>query len=227
MLERLKNGIIVSCQPVVGGPMDKPEIIAAYAQAALDGGTTALRIEGLANLAAVRAVTKAPIIGLVKRDLAQSDVRITPLVEDVVALAERGADIIAVDVTSRPRPVAIAELFAEIKRQDRLIMADCATIDDARAASGSGADILGTTLSGYLGGPVPSEPDFDLLAALPALNRFVVAEGRYQRPHQVARAVSLGADAVVVGSAVTRPEHITSWFVDAMARPNATEAGYG
>ncbi len=227
MLQRLQNGIIVSCQPVIGGPMDRPDITAAFARAALDGGAAGLRIEGIDNLRAVRAVTDAPVIGIIKRQLPAHDVHITPLLEDVEALAGAGADIIAVDATSRPRPVPVGDLVAAIKTSGRAAMADCATLVDARAAAGAGADILGTTMSGYTGGAVPSEPDYDLLAQLPALGRFVIAEGRYQKPEQAMRARALGADAVVVGSAVTRPEHITSWFVQAVTGHAAAGERHG
>ena len=227
MLKQLENGIIVSCQPVAGGPMDRPDIIAAYARAALDGGAVGLRIEGIANLRAVRAAIDAPVIGIVKRDLPASDVRITPLLEDIGALADAGADIIAVDATTRPRPVALPDLIAAIKAASRIAMADCATAADAQTAVVAGAEILGTTMSGYTGGTVPVEPDYDLLADLPAFGRFVIAEGRYQKPGQAARALALGANAVVVGSAVTRPEHITSWFVEALRAGEQPNERYG
>lgn len=206
--------------------MDRPDITAAYASAALDGGAVGLRIEGIENLRAVRAVTDAPIVGIIKRDLSASDVRITPLMDDVTALDRAGADIIAVDATDRPRPFPVSELLSAIKALGRIAMADCATIADAEAAASAGADVLGTTMSGYTGGTVPPEPDFDLLSHLPRFGRFVVAEGRYQKPEQAARAKALGADAVVVGSAVTRPEHITSWFVDAVADQSAPGERY-
>ena len=97
------RGLIVSCQPVPGGPQDNAEFVVGYAKAALLSGATALRIESVAYVAAVRAVTNVPIIGLVKRDLSESPVRITPFVEDVEALADAGADIIAFDATDRVR----------------------------------------------------------------------------------------------------------------------------
>jgi len=34
-LKRLAGGLIVSCQPVIGGPMDRPDIVAAFALAAI------------------------------------------------------------------------------------------------------------------------------------------------------------------------------------------------
>jgi putative N-acetylmannosamine-6-phosphate epimerase len=94
-------------------------------------------------------------------------------------------------------------------------MADCATEEDARAARELGFDILGTTLSGYTGGPVPDEPDLRLVAALRSMGGFVMAEGRYNRPGDVGRARQHGADAVTVGTAITRTEIVTSWFAHA------------
>lgn len=217
MLERLRGGLIVSCQPVPGGPLDRPEITAAFALAALDGGARGLRIEGIANLRAVRAVTSAPIIGLIKEDQPDSMVRITPKSAHVRDLAAAGADIIAFDATGRPRPETLAQIVAEIHREGRLAMADCAEASDGRTARALGVEVLGSTMSGYLGDEIPEGPDLSLVAALARLGGFVIAEGRYHVPALAAQAIAAGADAVVAGSAITRPEHITRWFVDAIA----------
>lgn len=75
---RHHGGLIVSCQPVPGSPLDNPAIVAAMALAAEQAGAVALRIEGLANLQAVRPLVTVPVIGLIKRDLPDSPVRITP-----------------------------------------------------------------------------------------------------------------------------------------------------
>lgn len=222
ILERLRGGLIVSCQPVPGGPMDRPEIVAAIALAALNGGAVGLRIEGLENLRAVRAVTSAPVIGLIKRDLGDSPIRITPFVQDVQDLAAAGADIIAFDATQRQRPATTADLIAEIRNTRRLAMADCSNAADGRMARALGAEILGSTMSGYTGGPVPHGPDLDLVAALALIGGFVLAEGRYHLPELAAKAISAGADAVVAGSAITRTENVTSWFVEAISAGRPT-----
>ncbi|STJ09087.1 N-acetylmannosamine-6-phosphate 2-epimerase [Escherichia coli] len=122
------GGLIVSCQPVPDSPLDKPEIVAAMALAAEQAGAVAIRIEGVANLQATRAVVSVPIIGIVKRDLEDSPVRITAYIEDVDALAQAGADIIAIDGTDRPRPVPVETLLARIHHHgftgdDRLLNA--------------------------------------------------------------------------------------------------------
>jgi N-acylglucosamine-6-phosphate 2-epimerase len=226
VIEHLRGGLIVSCQPVTGGPMDRPDIVAAFALAAIDGGARGLRIEGVANLRAVRAVTKVPVIGLVKCDLPDSPVRITPLLEQVDDLIGAGADIVAFDATDRVRPVPREALVARIHAGGAVAMADCAEAADGRAAAAMGCEVLGSTMSGYTGGPVPDGPDLDLLRALTTMGRFVIAEGRYQVPADAAAALRAGADAVVAGSAITRPEHVTSWFVAAMeaVRPGAGRA---
>ena len=216
-LEPLLGKLIVSCQPVIGGAMDRPDIVAGYAQAALDGGAVGLRIEGIANVRAVREVCSAPIIGLIKRDLTDSPVRITPLIDDVRALVQAGADIIAFDATERPRPVPVAELVAAVQAHGALAMADCSNFDDGIKAAALGVAIVSSTLSGYTGGPVPHDPDLQLVSDLATLGRFVIAEGRYHTPAQAALAMRAGASAIVIGSAITRPEHITSWFARAIS----------
>ncbi|VTN12070.1 Putative N-acetylmannosamine-6-phosphate 2-epimerase 2 [Raoultella terrigena] len=60
------------------------------ALAAERAGAVALRIEGVENLRATRAAVTIPIIGILKRDLTDSAVRITPFLEDVDALALAG-----------------------------------------------------------------------------------------------------------------------------------------
>jgi len=87
---------------------------------------------------------------------------------------------------------------------------------DALAAHALGFDIIGTTLSGYTGGPVPEEPDYELIARLAAQVPRVMAEGRIHTPRHVAEARLRGAWAVTVGTAITRTELITQWFARAM-----------
>jgi N-acylglucosamine-6-phosphate 2-epimerase len=219
LLAHLRGGLVVSCQPVDGGPLDRPDIVAALAAAAVDGGAAALRIEGVANLRAVRAVVSVPIIGIVKRDIAGSPVRITPFVGDVQDLIAAGADIVACDSTDRPRPTPVAALLAAVRAGGAVAMADCSCLADGVAAAAGGAGILGSTLSGYTDATTTGDtgPDFALIAALAGLGRFTMAEGRVNTPDLAARAMAAGADAVTVGTALTRLEVMTGWFRDAVA----------
>lgn len=218
VLQRLRGGLVASCQPVDDGPMDRPEIVAAMARAAVAGGAVGLRIEGVDNLRAVRPVVDVPIIGIVKTDLVGSPVRITVTVEDALALAEAGADIIAYDATPRARPGAREDVLAAILASGRLAMADCATLEDGRVALAGGAAVIGTTLSGYTEETEGRHegPDLELIAAFKTLGGFVMAEGRINTPELAARAMAAGADAVTVGSALTRLEHVTGWFAAAV-----------
>lgn len=216
----LEHTLVVSCQPVPDGPMDNADCVVAFALAALAGGASALRIESLPYVRAVRAVTSAPIIGIVKHDRTDTEIRITPTIELAEALCEAGSDIVAFDATRRMRPASVPDLIAAIKSRGKLAMADCADLDDAREALAAGADLVGSTLSGYTGGPAPDGPDYELISAMRELTPHVVAEGRVHRPEQAAEAQRHGAFCVVVGSALTRTEHATAWFraaIDAVA----------
>lgn len=218
LIDDLRESLIVSCQPVPGGPMDSAGMVVGFALAALDGGARGLRVESIPYVKAVRARTEAPIVGIVKEDRTDTAVRITPLVEQAVGLVDAGADIVAFDATRRPRPASVGELVAAIKGRGRLAMADCADLEDARAALAAGVDLVGTTLSGYTGGPEPVEPDFALITAMRGLTPHVVAEGRLRTPEQAAEAIRRGAWCVTVGSALTRTEHATAWFREAVER---------
>ncbi|MHA4866083.1 N-acetylmannosamine-6-phosphate 2-epimerase [Duganella sp. PWIR1] len=219
-LSQLKNALIVSCQPVPGSPMDRQDIIVAMAGAAVAAGAGGLRIEGAANVRAVTAAVKnVPVIGIVKRDLEDSPVRITPYLHDVQALIAAGAAVIAFDGTDRRRPVTVAELLAATRAAGRLAMADCSTLEDGLACQALGCDLIGSTLSGYTeetAGVPDDRPNLELVKQLSAAGALVVAEGRIRTAAEAAAALSAGAHCVTVGSAITRIEHITEWFITAM-----------
>lgn len=218
LLNSFKGGLVASCQPVRGGALDRPDIVAAMAQACVDGGALGLRIEGIADLKAVVTRVQVPIVGIVKRQLDDSPVCITPYVADVVALAQAGAHVIAVDATHRKRPVPIKELLQAIHAQGRVAMADCSQLADAEQAHAMGFDIIGTTLSGYTGHEVPAEPDWHFLAQSVRAGFCTMAEGRYSTPAYAQRALEMGAWSVTVGTALTRIEHMTADFVSALSR---------
>jgi len=223
-VDALTGGLIVSCQPVRGGPLDDPAIVAATARAAEAGGARAVRLEGLADVRAARAATQLPIVGLVKAGWSIDEVFITPRLEDVDALVDAGADVVAFDGTLRPRAVAVSDMIARIHAAGAWAMADCATFEDGIAAAEVGADFIATTLSGYTRETASRDtPDFELVERLAARGLQVVAEGRIRTPEAAAEARARGALAVTVGSAITRPEIITGWFTDALAAVNDRE----
>jgi N-acylglucosamine-6-phosphate 2-epimerase len=186
-----------------------------------------LRLEGVQNIEYVRRHTEVPIIGLSKLEIPESErldrVYITGTFADAEALAAAGADIIAIDATGRPRPDggSLKDLINAIKTElNKPVWADVATYEEGATAAEYGADVVSTTMYGYTKEtlrPAEAGPDFELLERfcrdLPAL---IVLEGRVWHPEEVTRAFQLGAHAVVVGSAITRPQLITRRFVHAI-----------
>lgn len=222
ILSRLAGGLIVSCQAYPGEPMRDPRTMVQIAHAAVAGGAAGIRLQGFDNIRAA-ADLEVPIVGLWKDG--DADVFITPTLAHALAVAEAGADIVALDGTRRSRPDGrtLAETIAGLReRHDVLVMADCGSLDDAIAAEEAGADILGTTLSGYSGErPRTPGPDLELIAQIAArCARPICAEGRIHSPTDAAAARSAGAFTVCVGTAITHPTTITSWFVRALEGPS-------
>ena len=135
---------------------------------------------------------------------------------DIEALAKAGADIIAVDGTHRPRPVELESAVKKIHELGCLAMADCSNLEEGLHCQKLGFDIIGSTMSGYTGGVVPKEPDYQLVKDLKKASCRVMAEGRYNTPELAKTAIEIGADFVTVGSALTRLEHLVSWFAAAV-----------
>lgn len=221
----LPRGLIVSCQALEGEPLHGPHFMAALARAAELGGAVGLRANTPADIAAIRQVTALPLIGLYKIQSPDSPVYITPHRAAAAAIARAGCDLIALDATPRPRPtgVTLQEMMDFIHTDLRKpVMADCSCLEDALRAEALGADIVGTTLAGYTehGRPPMAGPDLELLAELVRRIKVpVVAEGRFHEPAQVTQAFALGAAAVVIGGAITRPHEITRRFVHAIPSP--------
>lgn len=218
----LPRGLIVSCQAYAGDPMFGPHLMAAMARAAEMGGAVGIRANSPADIAAIRQATKLPIIGLWKVHSPHSPVYITPDCAAAEAIARAGCDVIAVDGTPRPRSngATLPELIAFIHTVlGKPVMADCSCLGDALLAESLGADYIATTLAGYTGHgrPMTDGPDIEFVRELAGrVTRPIVAEGRFCLPEQAARAMAAGAHAVVVGSAITRPERITQRFVEAI-----------
>ncbi|WP_136313834.1 N-acetylmannosamine-6-phosphate 2-epimerase [Actinomyces procaprae] len=220
VLERLRGGLIVSAQAYPGEPMRDPRTMDQVARACIAGGAAGIRAQGLADLSLITQHVDVPVIGLWKDG--HDGVFITPTLTHAIAVAATGAQIVALDGTRRPRPDGrtFAQTVAALKaaRPDVLVMADCGSLEDARAAQDGGADILGTTLAGYTGERPPTDgPDIELVDQVAAIADVpLVVEGRVHTPAQAAMALDHGAFAVVVGTAITHPATITSWFVNAV-----------
>lgn len=217
VLEVLRGKLIVSCQANADSPLRDSYIISRMSLAAVKGGAAALRIQGFEDVQAVRAVTDLPIIGLTKTDRDDTDVYITPTSAEAVKLAALGCQVVALDATLRPRPEPLPEMFRAVHGVGALVMADISTLAEAQNAYALGADIVGTTLAGYTPQSRPLDtPDWALMDELREAGLPFIAEGRLNSPAEAAQALKHGAFAVVVGSAITRPDVVTGWFADAL-----------
>jgi N-acylglucosamine-6-phosphate 2-epimerase len=208
LIHSLNQGLIVSCQAPITSPLHNPVVIAAMAAAAVNNGAVGVRIDTPSHIKAVREKVQQPIIGLWKQVITGSDVYITPNFIHAVAVAEAGADIIALDATFRKRPEEekLADIIGRIHQElGKLVMADVDTIESAIAAVHGGADIVGTTLFGYTQETQHLQPPgWELLTQIvQELDIPVICEGGIASPEMARKALDLGADAVVVGAAIT------------------------
>ena len=209
--ERLRGGLIVSVQAPEGSPLRDPSVIAAMAQAALANGAVGVRLESPEHIGAVRRrCPDALIVGLWKRTFADSPVYITPGWEEIASVWAAGADVVALDATERPRPggVALADLIRRCQQElGAPLMADVDSVEAGLRAAELGCAWVGTTLFGYTEATAAQRPPgWDLLPVLrqglPQAT-VLIAEGGIASPEQAVRAVASGADAVVVGTAIT------------------------
>jgi N-acylglucosamine-6-phosphate 2-epimerase len=222
VIPSLSRGLIVSCQAPVESPLHNPVVIGAIAAAAVNQGAVGVRIDTPAHVSAARKHLQVPIIGLWKQHLPGYDVYITPQFHHAVAIAQAGADIIAIDATQRNRPEGetLASLIARIHTElGKPVMADVDTLDAAIASVQAGADIVGTTLYGYT--PRTNNlnpPGFELLTQLVKnLNVPAICEGGISSPQMARHALDLGAYAVVVGTAITGIDHQVKAYQQAIS----------
>lgn len=221
VVESLKGGLIVSCQAPEGTPLHGSSIMAAMARAAEIGGAVGIRADGPSDIRAIKQAVNLPVIGINKIGRSDSEPYITPTVEAAREIVQAGADIVALDATLRPRLTGLtaAELISQVKALGVPVMADISTFEEGVAAAAAGADIVATTMSGYTPySPKMEGPDFALVEALiKAVKCPVITEGRVWTPEEARRALRLGAHAVVVGTAITRPHVVTERFVKGMS----------
>ena len=216
--DMLEGKLVVSVQADAESPLRDAGHIRALAQCALLGGAAGLRLQGAEDVVALRSLSDVPIIGLTKSDARHGEVYITPTAELALGIAAAGADIVAVDATLRPRPEPFSAIAQAVRSAGAEVLADISTLREAEAAMADGANMVATTLAGYTRDSRQSNgPDFMLMEELARRGVPFLAEGRIASPAEARQALDLGAFAVIVGSAITRPDVITRWYVDALA----------
>jgi|SRR6185437_10478665 len=218
----LKGKLVVSCQAPPGDPLDDADCLTRIAMSAARGGAGGLRANGAECVAAFRQKTGLPVIGIWKRKL-EGEISITPDFASAEAIARAGAEVIALDCSSARHRLAdnwaglIGRIHGELGRP---VLADIATFDEGVATENAGADAVATTMYGFTPETNGARAaNWEMVERLVSRLRVpLIVEGHITRPEEVRRALDMGAYAVVVGSAITRPESITGRFAAAMVR---------
>ncbi|MBS4179442.1 N-acetylmannosamine-6-phosphate 2-epimerase [Lederbergia citrea] len=224
MLKKVEHGLIASCQALEDEPLHSSFIMAKMALAAMQGGAVGIRANSKQDIQAIKKEVSLPVVGIVKRDYPDSDVFITATKKEVDELIESGCEMIAMDATLRERPNGekVADLVSYVKTNHPHVqlMADISTLEDALEAERLGFDCVSTTLYGYTSetsGNKLYDNDFEFVKIiLDNINIPVIAEGNVVTPEMAKRVLSLGVYSVVVGGAISRPQQITSRFVEAI-----------
>lgn len=219
-IDALKGKLIVSCQALPEEPLHSSFIMGRMAKAAAEGGAMGIRANSVEDIQEIRKNVSLPVIGIIKKEYANSKVYITPTMEEIDALVAAKSDIIALDATGdiHPGGLSIDELYGEIRKKypEQLLMADCSTVEEALHADELGFDFIGTTLVGYTdqskGNKIEND-DFKIIREiLSKVKHRVIAEGNIDTPEKAKRVIELGCFCVVVGSIITRPQLITKRF---------------
>lgn len=220
LLKIMKNSLIISCQAIPGEPLYNEEfsLMPYMARAAKQAGCKLIRTSSVRDVIGIKEETGLPVIGLIKRTYEDYDAYITPTMREIDELVEAGSDIVALDCTfvKRGDGTTINEFIAQIREKypDIILMADISTYEEGVNAWKCGVDMVGTTMSGYTAhSPKVDGPDYPLVQKLvETLPIPVIAEGRVHYPDQAKKMLELGAYAVVVGGAITRPLEIAQRF---------------
>lgn len=232
IIEQLKDGLIVSCQAVPSEPHYMPGITTMMARCAKWAGAVGIRANSPEDIRAIKSEVDLPVIGLWKIDRNIKDVYLTPDLDAARMVWEAGAEIIAIQATNHYRDDGKLsyETIREVKEHipDALIFADIATAEDAKKAALYGADFVAPTLAGYTKAghfdtiELKDEPDYyllrDIVKAVEGTGARVIMEGKVATPDIAVQCLYMGAHAVVVGNAITRPHITAKRFVRVMSR---------
>ena len=224
LLNKLKGGLIVSCQVQPDDPVYSMDFVLKMAQAAEWAGAAGIRANSPDQIRMIKEHVDLPLIGLYKIWHDDTDVFITPTLDAARQVWDAGADIIALDctdqITHEGKPAW--ELLPLVQKEipDAMIFADVSTYEEAERAVNLGADIVGPTLYGYTEATKhieePNLREFARMCRDFGDRAFMIMEGHIYTPEDAVKCLYLGADAVVVGSAITRPHLIAKRFVDLM-----------
>jgi len=209
-METVSRGLIVSCQALEHEPLHSSYIMSRMAVAAKEGGAIGIRANSVEDIIEIKKVVDLPVIGIIKIDYPGMKPYITPTMKEVDALVGAGVDILALDATIDQDEEFLKEVLKKYPNQK--FFADISTIEEGLRADELGFDYIGTTLVGYTDHSKEMN-NFEVLKALvEKCKAKVIAEGNFDTPEKAKKAIEMGAHAVVVGNAITRPQLITKKF---------------
>jgi len=225
VLGALKHQLLVACQAYPPSPHASVEDMVKMAMAGKMGGCNGFRVNHPEYIKAIRSAVGEDclIIGVWKIVEPDNDVYMTTTMEAVEAIVTAGSDIVAIDCSQRVNAYGYRgyELVKWIKAKypELVVMGDCSNLEDAIMAEKAGVDIVSTTLSGYT--PYTSHlthrgVDLQLIRMMKEqCHCMVLAEGKIWTREDAVAAFAAGADAIVVGAAITNPWMITERFISA------------
>lgn len=219
-IKAIKNNLIVSCQAVGDEPLNDAHAISLMAKACVMGGAKFLRVSQKNHIESIKKLVSVPMIGIIKKEYKNSEIYITPTINEIKTLANLGVDCIAMDATLRKRPKEDLKFIVSYTKKNFpniCLMADCASLEEVINAEYLKFDLIGTTLRGYTKetqnlSNIDNNFQF-IKIVLKSIKTPLIVEGKIWTPAQVKAALKLGAHAVVVGSAITRPLEITKYFI--------------
>lgn len=207
----INRGLVVSCQALEDEPLHSPLIMSKMALAAKQGGAVAIRANSVEDIKAIKQEVDLPIIGIIKQCYPNQVPYITPTLKEVQALVEVGVEVLALDGTF-DQDIKFLTSLKELYPQQKF-MADISTVEEGMRAEQLGFDYIGTTLVGYTK-QSEDKTNFEVLEGLiKTCQKPIIAEGNFDTPGKARKAMEMGAYAVVVGGAITRPQLITKGFV--------------
>ena len=213
LLESFKNGLIVSCQVQKDDPIYTEDIVVKMAEAAKWAGAVGIRANSPEQIKAIKEKVDLPMIGLWKIWHEDTDVFITPTLEAAKAALDSTKQI------THEKTIAW-DLLDIVKKEipEAIIFADVSSYEEAAHAIAHGADIVAPTLYGYTKETAHIEgADYRLFAKMCRDFKddvYMMMEGHLYTPEDAMKCIYLGAHAVVVGSAITRPHLTAKRFVD-------------
>lgn len=224
ILEGFKNGLIVSCQVQPDDPIYTDDMVVKMAEAAKWAGAIGIRANSPEQIKAIKAAVDLPVIGLYKIWHEDTDVFITPDLAAAKQVWEAGAEIIALDCTSQMthQGTRAWELLPVLQKEipEAIVFADVSNYEEAKRAVELGADIVGPTLYGYTKETshieLPDLREFARMCRDFGNDAYLIMEGHIYSPEDAIKCLYLGAHAVVVGSAITRPHLTAKRFTDLM-----------